>query len=598
MKKDTFWLNKKEIDKYKGIPNNNARLEKIMSEVLPKKTDLEKLLWIPPSRPYYELQGVYKNSELTSKTLIFSSWEMVPRMLACLISYEAERRTVGELAKKCQDENVHYFYTEEKKRYPPARMNFSVKKDPSTGKNILAGMSLFCLIYPSQFLSECYNPIQCMNEKLGIDAIEKQIKAKISEKLSAYQSKETGRSDKKWYYLAPLLLDGEEYALSWINSFNKLIDSDSDNKLVDSGDNKDKNKRNDLFIKHLKNIKDLFCETLSKNATNLGRKPNHLADILTDMAIAGPAICINRTYKMYLNDLDHSWTFPVYMPTQLAKVFIDRMNSPESTAAVDLACRRKSKKSDDIHWQNMLTYCKYGNLQAVFDEYAHLIASGQEHDKNLINKIHRQMLGAIKIRTASYNVDTFESFKLRVSQNEIGEKKAISFRTHFAVAFTKGDGNDSDGDRKKIIREAFNSPFRPFVLATTSVGQEGLDFHNYCRKIVHWNLPSNPIDLEQREGRINRFKCLAIRQNIAKRYGDISFNNDIWEEMFAEASNKEKLAGSSDLIPYWVLRETEDMVKIERIVPMYPYSRDGQAYTRLIKILSMYRLTLGQPRQE
>ena len=45
------------------------------------------------------------------------------------------------------------------------------------------------------------------------------------------------------------------------------------------------------------------------------------------------------------------------------------------------------------------------------------------------------------------------------------------------------------------------------------------------------------------------------------------------------------------------------MVKIERIVSMYPFSRDpfsrdGLAYERLIKILSMYRLTLGQARQE
>lgn len=46
-----------------------------------------------------------------------------------------------------------------------------------------------------------------------------------------------------------------------------------------------------------------------------------------------------------------------------------------------------------------------------------------------------------------------------------------------------------------------------------------MDFHNYCRVIMHWNLPGNPIDLEQREGRINRFKCLAIRQNVADKYG-------------------------------------------------------------------------------
>ena len=64
--------------------------------------------------------------------------------------------------------------------------------------------------------------------------------------------------------------------------------------------------------------------------------------------------------------------------------------------------------------------------------------------------------------------------------------------------------------------------------------------------------------------------------------------------MFEEATIVEKTGSSSDLIPFWGLRQTDDMVKIERIVPMYPFSRDGLAYERLIKILSLYRLTLGQ----
>ena len=205
------------------------------------------------------------------------------------------------------------------------------------------------------------------------------------------------------------------------------------------------------------------------------------------------------------------------------------------------------------------------------------------------------MKDAMDIRTTLYNVDIFTSFQKRVA----GQKdKPTNIRTHFAVAFTKGEGKETDADRKKKIRNAFNSPFRPFVLATTSIGQEGLDFHNYCRRIVHWNLPSNPIDLEQREGRINRFECLAIRQNIAKRYGKIVFSSDIWKEMFEEAAIVEKTGSSSDLIPFWGLRKSKDMVKIERIVPMYPFSRDGLAYERLIKILSLYRLTLGQARQE
>jgi len=46
-----------------------------------------------------------------------------------------------------------------------------------------------------------------------------------------------------------------------------------------------------------------------------------------------------------------------------------------------------------------------------------------------------------------------------------------------------------------VVRSAFNSPFRPFVLTITSVGQEGLDFHSYCHRVWHWNLPGNPVDM-------------------------------------------------------------------------------------------------------
>ena len=34
----------------------------------------EKYLWIPPSLPYYEMQGAYKNSKGFSKILVFSAW--------------------------------------------------------------------------------------------------------------------------------------------------------------------------------------------------------------------------------------------------------------------------------------------------------------------------------------------------------------------------------------------------------------------------------------------------------------------------------------------------------------------------------------------
>ena len=313
-----------------------------------------------------------------------------------------------------------------------------------------------------------------------------------------------------------------------------------------------------------------------------------MVDVLTDIAIASPAVCINRTYNHYSTKPNTEIDYP----GKFAQMFIERMNTVEAIAAIKMA-----NKQDFGAWRNLLNYCRDGNLQAVLDEYAHQLYFGLDRDGDVVEQMYSCMQQAFEIKTTTYSIDTFESFKNKM-QNRKNEAKdtRVNIRSHFAVAFTQGDSEKSDAARKQKIRNSFNSPFRPFVLASTSIGQEGLDFHNYCRRIVHWNLPSNPIDLEQREGRINRFKCLAIRQNIAKCYGSIHFNNDIWNEMFAKAS--EEIEHSSDLIPFWGLPETKDMVKIERIVPMYPFSRDEDAYERLIKILSSYRLTLGQARQE
>ena len=53
-----------------------------------------RLLWMPPSLGYYALDGPFAAPELASvtKRLVFSAWHMVPRAVASLVSYEAERR--------------------------------------------------------------------------------------------------------------------------------------------------------------------------------------------------------------------------------------------------------------------------------------------------------------------------------------------------------------------------------------------------------------------------------------------------------------------------------------------------------------------------
>ena len=187
--------------------------------------------------------------------------------------------------------------------------------------------------------------------------------------------------------------------------------------------------------------------------------------------------------------------------------------------------------------------------------------------------------------------------EIRTTRTDRITLERFSLRCRYALRFTE---LKDDGDalaRVDTVRKAFNSPFRPSVLATTSVGQEGLDFHLYCHAVVHWNLPSNPVDLEQREGRVHRYKGHAIRKNLARIYGDAALaddEGDPWERVFS-AAVASRTIGESDLVPYWV---HPGEAAIERYVPALPLSKEVSRLTELKRSLALYRLVFGQPRQE
>lgn len=520
--KKYLFINEDNLRNYRPVPSNNARLTALMNVSL--EPGAEKLLWIPPSIPYYKTKSVFNDFPNFSKVLVFSAWEMVPRMLACMVSYECERRTVGRLYREAVDKRNKGYFAEirdnssgskgkTKRHFPSRRLTENRQKSLTTA---------------SQFLAAIYKPLEYWQRPLS--DIKKSLREEIDQRLSEIKSEfkvtEEGVADVDWYWKAALILDEYEKNKAWP------------------------------------------AETAI--AVPQRKMPADLADVLTWMAIGSPAVCALR----------------VFGKIELAEKFADRMvnllDKPEAIAAVD-ATYRGTVIAELEYYKKVLHYCMDGNFQAMLDEYAHIL------NETNAESCCEQMCEAMQVTTASYAIDTLSSYT--------GRRKAqLRMRTHYAAAFYQTKTDDKTDQRKENLRTAFNSPFRPFVLATTSIGQEGLDFHYYTRKIMHWNLPHNPIDLEQREGRINRFKCLAIRQNLAKQYSSIEFEDDVWHEIFTYALN-DKENDQPELVPYWCLPEGSD-VKIERIVPMYPFSRDPAVYRRLLTILSLYRVTMGQARQE
>ena len=112
-------------------------------------------------------------------------------------------------------------------------------------------------------------------------------------------------------------------------------------------------------------------------------------------------------------------------------------------------------------------------------------------------------------------------------------------------------------------------------------------------------MPSNPVDLEQREGRVHRYKGHAIRKNLVQAYGMHELDRalpDPWAQLFA-VGVASRAPGATDLVPYWVL-DVPNGAKIERHVPAMPLSRDAKRLELLRRSLAVYRMVFGQARQE
>ena len=413
---------------------------------------------------------------------------------------------------------------------------------------------------------------------------------RIEELLNACKldwQQQEGIEDESWYWAAPILVDlkfNRKTTLEWFQTSDLANVWSGDNQVQDDGEASH-------WSSHVGRARDFALGHIE-----LGRPPADLSLVLAQMAIAGPGVAALRALSRISGAMGSP--FPLKLASSAARVahsFLHLFNLPEVMSML------RGITSDDPYWRRVLEYCVAGGLQSVLDEYAHVLRESlgllDQPPEEVVSEISEAMIRAVTLRTSNIGVD---EVTIDPQQTEITISKNRAMRGRFALRFGEEKSDESkDATRKEQVREAFNSPFWPFVLVTTSVGQEGLDFHPYCHTVVHWNLPRNPVDLEQREGRVHRYKGHAVRKNLALLFGSSvrgKENGDPWEFLF-EMGRKSRGDNTSDLVPFWVF-PVEGGARIERHVPALPLSRELDLIADLRHALAVYRMVFGQNRQE
>ncbi|MGW4464744.1 helicase C-terminal domain-containing protein [Micromonospora sp. NPDC004704] len=550
-------LDANAISQQKPIDLGNSRLRQLAADTIGR--GWWRLLWVPPSLPYHALGEPFAAvaRDGMTKRLLFSSWNATPTAVSGVLSYEAERQLTNPAVTDSDGGQT---------RRRRARLDYHLDGERP------AAMSALALFWPHPDLAAACDPLdvarQAPTELPSLAAVGHNVRERLLRSApDDYTAADHVGEAHPWQ--AVFRWPGANIDASV--TLNLAVDA-----MGSSGEERDDGQTG--LRQHVSLALDLASQYHP-----VAKRPDELIDDLAAIGLHGPGNIAWRALGRLLRPTDEvttagHWKAAAVLASGLRSLF----NRAQSALLLD------QLYPEEVYWRSVLKYCADGDLQAVLDEYLHTLrstASDLPLDNEALLNIANKARAALTTRPSTY-----------AAFNPHHPETPIRLPGRFALRYGGRNGDDAGIQRQVEVRNAFNSPFWPFVVTTTSAGQEGIDFHQWCSAIVHWNTPANPVDFEQREGRVHRFGGHAVRRNIATAHRAdalTSTEQDVWKAAYDAARAASEHLG--DFAPYWVF---PGPAKIERHVLPYPLSKDQAKLDRLKEDLVLYRLAFGQPRQE
>lgn len=559
-------ISPEDVSRFAEIPGYNPRLDVLKSQTVGE--GWHRLLWVPPTLPYFAPAGPFAGAGAASMTkkLVFSSWSATPTSVSALLSYEANRLIVQESGRRIENS--------------PAGLDRVGSRLQLRRRNRRASaMTSLLPFLPLPDLAERFDPVTLIEdaaETVTAKRIERAVAKALRRQLPRSVHASEASSHASLYWEWPLVLEDR--------IFDAVVDTlevdGCASALAGEADAiSDADGEGSALVKYVQTAVDTRQR---RDGIDLTHVPSDLATVTAQVALHSPANCAWRALgRLPVDTAAVSDAGRWAAAATIAAGFRTIFNRWDASLLLDTLY-----PDTPAYWRRVLHYCADGNLQAVLDEYLfHLVAveGNNRFDDDTLQQFAHTAAAALRLKPANYRA------RSPLTNDH------IDFHSRFALRY--GDSkSDEQSFRPSEVRAAFNSPFWPFVLVSTSVGQEGIDFHPWCHNLVHWNVPTNPVDFEQRDGRVNRFRGHALRRNVADRFGtEMRASSNPWRDGYRLAATVDQDNTVEGLCPDWVFPGRHTVVR--EIIP-YQLSIDNVRLAVAHRRVALYRLTFGQPRQE